>query len=628
MIELFMLPIFDRINTVHFGSNTQREAYFNSPVVTISTGFYPPKFKDTIELEVPINKYVNYMRIEFEDKWYYYFVDDSSYINEGLTRYKITMDTIMTFIEYDRISLISGLLKRNTIRRWINNNDTYLINRDYIRENIKKGEFKDRNYSYYGDSGVGWLILEFQANIDNSAYSSSNFVFRKKVTENNIASDVTFKPNMFRQKVGNALIPSYTALFAIPFPKNGKTNVLIEDASASNSAINVMDQLRLLLEREELTGIRYFDYDIFHNWITYTQEDTTTVKFSGPWAITGQQSYLPCSIFARNRAVWGDDDYRMYATGFMLCGDRNIMIQPEVNVTESYSIAFNFTRNTTQSTFSWTYCPQLLDENYIEFKAGERVGNTSYPIHRLTKSTVYLHATPDLQSGNRIYYITDGSTDNSYSDYYETLITVNTMEYWPMFNDAWESYMAQNYATLKTSYALAAQKSLFSLGEGLFEVEMGSMVRGPEKAFSGIGSFLETVQKTEMKKQNLVFTPDTTKQGNTASSDIMNSALRIMSIITYCSDILYCANYFEKYGYLVNKWFNNATTPLTRKRRRYDYYELDDLVLSPRYSVYPITNDILEDVKDRFRKGIRRWYVGYSDTFGAVGDYTYDNLEV
>ena len=635
MIKLYYLPILDGVNTVHFGTTTSRNNFFSYPRATIDTGFYPPKFKDTIELEVSILTVVNYIEIIFSDFSYYYFINKIEYINENLTRYYIQMDTIMTFMENSTspVAITEAIIKRYTIKRW---NQDGTINRDYIRENIRKGDYMNKSLTRLVNDEFGWLIVEYMT--DSIYPLAINSKYRFVNTKSGVEEYVM--PYKYNEEVGvRNTTASYTGLLAIPYPKLQYRNYkyAVKD-TPQESAIDpplTTEYISALLDLPFITSVRYFDYDIFQGIIRYDDDNTNRIiKFKNTNNGANYSMICPAEL-----QYYNDDDPSvpywqnklplfMLATGYI---PGNLGKPVKMIPLEDYTtITFGFVKNTLNtSLFSYTYCPQLLDENYIKFYAGERVMYTSYPLHCLVSPSVALHYVTDVVTGNRTYYLNEYYTAvGQFYDDYQTLITVATIEELPLFNDAWKTYISQNQATLTRGLALATQKSFLDVGEGAMASIVVNPISGATKGANAIISPLVYAEKYSINKENLEYTPDTTRQGNTVTSDIKGDSLAIVSSIAYCDDIEACARYFEQNGYRIDKY--TTTFPYaSRSRSRYDYIEADVLYISiSPNNICVVDNDIINDIKARFARGVRVWYTGFQNIQGTLGSYYYDNIEI
>ena len=114
MINLMFIKNISRLDTIRFENSDDRDNYFYDIASVSIDSIYPPHFQNRIQLSIedlsPSTK-VNYLSLFYEGKYYYYFIDDINYINEGLYEVFITMDTIMTFM-FD-LNINKAILERH-----------------------------------------------------------------------------------------------------------------------------------------------------------------------------------------------------------------------------------------------------------------------------------------------------------------------------------------------------------------------------------------------------------------------------------------------------------------------------------------------------------------------------------
>ena len=117
-IDLLYIRGINRIDTPYFSSLQEQEDTMEGFIVSsIETTFYPPHYSNKIRCstaDVDFGTEINYIRFQFRDKYYYYFIDDITYINEGLVEIDITMDYIQTYMfnikiySYEKVKFCIG----------------------------------------------------------------------------------------------------------------------------------------------------------------------------------------------------------------------------------------------------------------------------------------------------------------------------------------------------------------------------------------------------------------------------------------------------------------------------------------------------------------------------------------
>ena len=139
-IDLFYnTPFTDFQNTIHFSGDSARDSFFASGVY--ATHSISAKFnmvRDRLTIHYPLSTHdangVNYARFknDFDNRWYYAFVNQVEYINDAVTNIYLVLDPVMTFmqgnftqylhnVQVDRQSLNSTLFAENSDRLKTNN---------------------------------------------------------------------------------------------------------------------------------------------------------------------------------------------------------------------------------------------------------------------------------------------------------------------------------------------------------------------------------------------------------------------------------------------------------------------------------------------------------------------------
>ena len=154
----------DEVNTLDFVSESSKYNYFNSlPKLTLEDATYQRKegvlrypttsnitFEDLLEYN-----YCMYQNESYDNKWFYAFIDDIRYINDGMCEIKLKTDTFMTW-QNDIV------YKESFIERQHVSNDT--IGLHTIPENLETGEYivdnkvQGRNFAQIGNVIIGATI--------------------------------------------------------------------------------------------------------------------------------------------------------------------------------------------------------------------------------------------------------------------------------------------------------------------------------------------------------------------------------------------------------------------------------------------------------------------------------------
>lgn len=156
-------------------------------------------------------------------------------------------------------------------------------------------------------------------------------------------------------------------------------------------------------------------------------------------------------------------------------------------------------------------------------------------------------------------------------------------------------------------------------------------------SFKGGTSFVESIsdgfmnnymidEQREIGIENQEYAPDTTKQGNTCSTDMLLDTLDSFVRISIVTDIEDCAKNFESFGYSVHEDIDY--NPLTIHNRYYfDVVQATNLSIT----LYKAVSDeaTIKTIRDRFASGLRLWHTNGKNIIGVMGKPTlYDNPDV
>lgn len=582
MINLYYIRGINRYDTPYFTNKEAQANYFNSSVKKASVdAWYPPHYSNTIRLtseELNFNLQINYVGLIYNNKEYFYFIDDITYVNEDTIEIEISMDDIQTYM-FD-IDFIHSQVSRRLINRWKGD----YINREYLREDISQGTMSLKSYTEIPYKNP-MLIIQSTKSYDSSQNVSSTFNMQGTYLSDGIYYYI--QPYILYNADSTQLYQckdndgNYSSSFFI-----------------SNQTYAIKDQA-----------------DIQSAYISMYNDIDVTIEPNGP-----NQS----KVYS-----FKDSCKAIREKTYVQVKNFHISISPSF-------YKFNFYKNTEINTrFSINLCPQLLDENYMHFNWGERLGATTFPLSKMTDITLYMYGIVDYLTGNRTYKITDGGTE----DKYQTSITNMTQENILLVNDAFKEYLANYKGTLmmgmaRTGVNLAlssiakpvaptieytpvrhkisakSKRAMTKYKQDMFNYNTGRYLEGAETL--GTGEILNTI-----------FKPDTTKQGNAITSDIISNALKRYYSVEQVTDIEDVAKIIEGYGYKVHENYNNENLfNVLNTRYYYNVIQCDDIEIS-----LNLINDdnTITRIIERFTNGLRLWNIDK----GAIAQYlfVYDNVE-
>ena len=606
MIKLCRVEGIDRTNTPLFDNFQEQYDYFDEKVVLEYDTFFPPLFSKEMEITADtdlIRSGANYVILEMvfssahlAGNRYFYFITDMTYISENTYRLTLEMDTIQTYM-FD-VKYHSGNIKRRLINRWENGS----INRKYIRENysndimIKKNFIKVKQVPEY-DSGL--IIFKLPSDTNYLSASPTSLV----QYENSSLIGVGFKT----LNDGTTLLICPACVFSTNFIK--KYSQIAFERPESTMYCRLYDAvitIRKLLENPKLIDAYYLPYNPFSNIVITTRVDT-----ENNWL------YIKYTRETDGFGLGYPEETALSDNGFPIY----FGIKPTILV-DTYLHNFNFNRNTEiNKPFNTFYVPQLIDENYIEYKFGEKNENTGYPLHTLLTPELLGYYTIDVFTGFRNYRLVKATP--TYNDIYNTLKVVSSKEQITIYNDAWKTYASQNMGSLTLGRA-------FNIGNNIYEYSklrptpVRNKISSKQKDFI-VNDFGDTATNMSVNDINLKFTPDTLGQGNTMTTDVLTNSLDVSYQYSECTNIEDIAKIYESKGYAVNEIITNS--PLDNLTRYYyNYFEIDDLDIS---GDILIPFDHLDNIKERWSSGIRLYTMKHLPSDMELGDVCkYDNVEL
>lgn len=582
MIKLYYIRGINEYDTPYFENKAKQNTYFESKVVkSIGNSYYPPKYHNSIVLaidDVELNTKVNYLSLYFRDKYYYFFIDNITYINASEYSIDITMDVIQTYM-FD-IDFIHSQVSRRLIDRWNNNH----INRKYLREDISQGIFQMSRYEEIPYKNPMLVVQSTKSYKKALGTQSSAFNIDNKMLIDGIYY--------------------YMQPYIISRSEDNLTFNCIGSDNVSSTSYGLRGQTALIKDLPDVQTA----YVSFYNNVNVTITETSTNR-----------------TYKFNDSSFGLDEFTFVQVDYF-------------NINETpINYVFNFTRNTEiNAPFTVTLCPQLLDENYIQFKWGERLGATTFPLSKMANVDLYLYGITDYLTGNRTYKITTTQTGE---DKYQTSITNMTQENILLVNDAFKNYLANYKGTLMMGMAKASLNlALTTIAKPVAPMikytpkrhqisakSQRALDRYNKQMFNyNTTRYLETAEMGGGEEiLNTIFRPDTTKQGNAVTSDILANALRRYYSIEQVTDIEDVAKILEGYGYKVHENYNNENLfNILNTRYYYNVIQCDDIDIS-----LNLLNDdtTISRIIDRFTNGIRLWNVDNGDIAQYL--YIYDNVE-
>lgn len=617
-INLYYVEGISRIDTPsfntknHIGTIEDQEDFFLTKLVkSIETTFYPPYYHNTIKFDqedLVLDDNVNYLSLEYQGKTYYYFVDEISYVSEGIIQLEVSMDTIQTFM-FD-IYLSSGIIERKFINRWKNEVNLLghqIINRDYKRENLSNGLYELIEYTpinmplkemtivaKYVDVSTDYACIEETTLANDKTTYYPSLVRFQPVSD----LDIKYNGNLLKQDLLHAIHiyamePTLSELFVIPF--------------------------------KGLGGINYSN-------ISYIEIESYTTRF---------------------RSV----DYGGILPVYSPHGDMNYKRASISSYVNDVPYVFTFTKNIQKSKpFNTSYLPVMLDENYLQLVFGSRSNNTSYPLYE--NNSVYFSCRyyASFLNGSRYYYITTPKDD--YKDVHLTIVA----DYEPIKLDIITEEYAQFNATNKYRWLEAIGASAINASKLFIDVSAGSMFAKKDimsvlsnprsytpkrgalsskaaRTIKGISrgyeeNMISAASKTPgillplisqgVQDANKKYAPDILKQSGTMG-DISSDSYQLFISCKKVNDYEQCAQYYHRNGYLVNEYITQVSNIFNSVKNRYYFDMLKMSIPEVHLHNHIEDEDTVGLIEERLTQGLRLWNVLNEDVI--IGDFTYDNVE-
>lgn len=583
MIKLYYVRGINRYDTPYFPNITAQEDYFEGKVYSSLDAWYPPHYDNTIRLtseDINFNKQINYLSLEFNGKLYYYFIDDIRYIDEDTLEIDITMDVIQTYMF--NIDWINSTVSRRLIDRW----EGDAINRKYIREQLGNGLFDTITY-YEVPYNYPHIVLTSAKSLGDTTIPAT-FIY-----DNQLINDTTYTYLVIDTFKDNMIYQIYTEGNDLYLGTSYKTKNVMKWNDAPE------------IERAYM--------------FMYYQLGTITETGTGELTkLVLSNSYAGTSFVASLKGGQPRDPY---------CQIDTVIVTPD-----KYTITTPFVKNTSATaSFHKKYIPQLLDENFMRIKFGERLGYTTYPTSLMVTKSLIGTAINDYKTGNRIFKL---EQDSNEKDKYMTTCINNTQENVTLINDAFKTYIANNQGQLVMGIAKASIGATIGL----------SMIPKPTPTFTPKTHKLSKayIAREEMYNRrvsnqltadamsagnvfegaiNSAFQPDTTKQGNNVTSDIYANALKRFYSIEMCTDIDDVAKILEGYGYAVHESYGAVNLfDKLNTRTYFNVIKVDKLEIGLTQCLNDDTT--ISEIIDRMEQGIRLWNVDIGAHL-----YEYDNVE-
>lgn len=221
-VRLLNVPLEnDYVHTLHFASVSEQTEYFMSKQVGNLRGTdFSYQRKDNI-IRYPAQydrllgcNYVMYKNSAYSSKWYYAFITDLAYVDDGRTDISIETDVMQTWLfDYD--------VKSSFIEREHVNDDTY--GKHTFHEGLELGEYICKNHAKVGYGGSDLAVVvgvtedtegkQVSGTMYNNVYSGLKYYsFHHKMTGENGIDAL----NTFLDSYGDGKVEAIKCMFLAP----------------------------------------------------------------------------------------------------------------------------------------------------------------------------------------------------------------------------------------------------------------------------------------------------------------------------------------------------------------------------------------------------------------------------
>jgi len=638
MITLIAIPgISEEHEYDYTGENDILYGLKQYPYKEVDISFYPPFWHNKIKLtsdDINFSDFnYTYLSLKYNDRDYFFFINDLTYISEDVLELSLTLDTWLTY--RDSIKSIRGTLRRGFIDRYTDFTNK-VINRDYIRENVSKtNNFLYSSRVILNDDKSTWALIGTFSNISNA---QGNPISEKQKG----GSDRGTEENMYTNSGCLFMTPLFNTYFTY-HKVDASTGEIAEDTTTV--LIGPENNFYKYTYIPQFTSLYIIPFNPFLYIETKTRNNYTewiSQKATGKDYDKITIAPLPFDVSLNDTM---NDNFVLYSTPTLkpftldiLTTDTKIIFNDADKIewdTKVYSgkisnIDFLGTIQKDKTKYDYTRCPALFDNNYINLTFGTDRTSTTIPLEELTTPTVYYSYYADLFTGSRFYALTSSKNDFwtplqiKKNDVFKTMVIDNNILNLNLSSDAYTNYVANN----NTRWGSAIFNSASGLLQGVGTTAVLSFLNpilGITSGIGAVGKAVGGIVNQAFEEQNAKHAPDGIKGTNSATS-------YLSAIISYTiekkQDIAQCGMFYHKYGYLLKKPIELMSSEYLNNRYYYNFIQFEsvDAITSDSFVV---TSKIKEDLIRRLTQGITLWHV--DDTTGKtlvdIGDYTYDNTE-
>lgn len=646
-IKVAMLSGINRVDTPMFDTLVEQQQFFSGApnLIEIETTYYPPHYTNKIRIsveDIDFTESVNYLWFDFRGKTYYYFIDDITYISENLIELDTTMDYIQTYM-FD-IYITNGIIERKFINRWKRMLSGWIINREYLRENVSDGLYEKGTKHIFNNPDYV-LIVKAAKRVGNQV--TSNIPELQTLPE---------KVTSIFETYDNEIVSPYRYYFCF---SDEIDTIQVNGRTYNNYAGTVYN----MLSDPNVVDAYLLPTYLFTDLFDYLPDQNTVIlkEYNGMKPHLCSVTILMPILTAYCAVEWGvsnidiDIDYNKFPifkyTKVISSGGSD----------GSFYNALQFERNiNTGVDYSSKYLPIMLDENYMYEQFGNKSNNIDYPEHYRTSMNIKFTVVGNITDGTLVFY--NNETYNN--DTYDIAIIDSNVVSQELINDPWKEYVANNknrwasaglqvgLNVFDTALSIATHTAFAKKGMNRILQDRRSYTKKKGKFKVGASSRITKIQD-DLAKSNIedigglvggIASPlisqgiaDANKQQAPFSSKQIGN---FTSLYSYDKDIYYrlfkvrdyeqCAWYFHLNGYHVEEHIvdNDNIFAYVKNRYYFNVLKMSDVQLFLTNAISD--NNTVEGITERLRDGLRLWNVKPEGTiyYGYYEYAQYDNVEL
>lgn len=673
-ISLYYVEGINKEDTPYFSSKEAQESYFSTCVVAPvdDDGFYPPYYRNEIKLStdnLSLNTKANYLSLFYEGKYYYYFINNCTYISQDVISISIEMDVIQTYM-FD-ISVQNGIIERKFINRW----NADLINRNYIRENFSNGLFdlykrfvfnKSNDFTTYMLNKAG-IELQQGGTPDDPTYPDNIKIFESDETEYWIIFKCSDRINVDKTDI---TLSEYSQGHQSNIKSTYTYNEIFDNAQECKTLYYYYGlPFNSKVVKSGKINLNGLDFDFTASMMSVAKESVVVAAYLLPCScfpdiiLNGINCYGPLNSDLANMKKAIVLDWKDGVFGSVRCGVIKFPYTIQfASLLDVHSLYFSKNKEKSKK-FESKYCPVMIDENYIRLSFGEPDNSTTFQLHLSTDPTFILEYLNDID-GARYYNIYPNniySEEKGINNYYQCLLCSPNISQYDLMSDKWLEYLNYNKATIPLtllSFGVTALTgfSNYAVAAGAINTGINAILSNPksydrrykeprplrkkpkaqynklydegvendrEYALEAAGDVSSTLNSLS-SAANAYLAPIGSRVCGTAGTDIASKSIYPQSVEYRVADFDYVSWVYHLNGYLVNEVVNNIDNIFEYVNTRYYYNVLKMGVCNIHLDCLELDNAIV-NITARLNAGIRLWNVENSDV--VMGDTQYDNVE-